>query len=97
MKLTVLVLSFIEKLKKTRSREGAEVDFTKLYRQAEMLWIRHVQQEILKSDKYPQRRSSLGLYQDEEGDTTMSRKNWHVFSTVRYTISDAVAEKSLFH
>ena len=67
MKLTVLVLSFIEKLKKTRSREGAEVDFTKLYRQAEMLWIRHVQQEILKSDKYPQRRSSLGLYQDEEG------------------------------
>ena len=66
MKLTVLVLSFIEKLKKTRSREGTEVDFTKLYRQAEMLWIRHVQQEILKSDKYSQRRSSLGLYQDEE-------------------------------
>ncbi|XP_044171905.1 uncharacterized protein LOC122956303 [Acropora millepora] len=67
VKLTLLVLSFIEKLKKTRSREGTEVDFTNLYRQAEMLWIRHVQQEILKSDKYPQRRSSLGLYQDEEG------------------------------
>ena len=67
MKLTVLVLSFIEKLKKTRSREGTEVDFTKLCRQAEMLWIRHVQQEILKSDKYPHRRSSLGFYQDEEG------------------------------
>ena len=67
MKLTVLVLSFVEKLKKTRSREGTEVDFTKLYRQAEMFWIRHAQQVIVKSDKYPQRRSSLRLYQDEEG------------------------------
>ena len=28
-----------------------------------MLWIRHVQQETLKSDKYPQTK----LYQDEEG------------------------------
>ena len=55
LRLTVLVVLFIEKLKKTRrSREGTEEDFTKLYRQAEMLWIRHVQQEILKSDKYPQ-------------------------------------------
>ena len=53
MRLTVLVLLFIEKLKKTRSREGTE---------AEMLWIRHVQQEM-----YPQMKSSLGLYQDEEG------------------------------
>ncbi|XP_068757821.1 uncharacterized protein [Montipora capricornis] len=32
-----------------------------------MLWIRHVQQEIPKSDKYPQMKSSLGLYRDEEG------------------------------
>ena len=60
-----LMLLFTEKLKKTSSREGAEEDFTKFYRQAEMLWIRHVQQEILKSDKYPQMKSSLGLYQDE--------------------------------
>ena len=32
-----------------------------------MLWIRHVQQEILKNDNCPQKKSSLGLYQDEEG------------------------------
>ncbi|XP_068742560.1 uncharacterized protein [Montipora capricornis] len=32
-----------------------------------MLWIRHVQQEIPKSDKNPQMKSSLGLYRDEEG------------------------------
>ena len=60
-----LMLLFTEKLKTTRSREGTEEDFTKLYRQAEMLWIRHVQQEILKSDKYPQMKSSLGFYQDK--------------------------------
>ena len=66
VRVTVLVLLFVEKLK-TGSREGMEEDFTKLYRQAEMLGIRHVQQEILKSDKYPQKKSSLGLYQDEEG------------------------------
>lgn len=51
-----------------------EVDFTKLYRQAEMLWIRHVQREILKSDKYPQKRSSLALYQDEEGILRCQRR-----------------------
>ena len=64
-----MLVVFIEKLKKTRSlcREGTEEDFTKLYRQAEMSWIRDFQQEILKSDKYPQMKSSLGLYQDEEG------------------------------
>ena len=45
MRVTVLVLLFIEKSKKTRSREGTEEDFTKFYRQTEMLWIRHVQQE----------------------------------------------------
>ena len=95
--MTVLVLLFIEKLKKTRSREGTEEDFTKLYRQAEMLWIRHVQQEILKSDKYPQKKVIIRTLSKRRRDTMMSRKNWHVFSTVRYTISDAVAEKSLFH
>ncbi|XP_068704703.1 uncharacterized protein [Montipora foliosa] len=67
LRVTVLVVLFIEKLKRTRCREGTEEDFTKLYRQAEMMWIRHVQQEIPKSDKYPQRKSLLGLYRDEEG------------------------------
>ena len=33
----------------------------------EKLWIKHVQKEILKSDTYPQMKSSLGLYQDDEG------------------------------
>ncbi|XP_068723301.1 uncharacterized protein [Montipora capricornis] len=65
LRVTLLVVLFIEKLKRTRSREGTEEDFTKLYRQAEMLWIRHVQQEIPESDKYPQMKSSLGLYRDE--------------------------------
>ena len=63
----MLVLFFIEKLKKTRSREGTEEDFTKLYRQAEMLWIRNVQQQFLKRDRYPQKKSSLGLYQGGKG------------------------------
>ncbi|XP_068713173.1 uncharacterized protein [Montipora foliosa] len=67
LRVTVLVELFIEKLKKTRCREGTEEDFTKLCRQAEMMWIRHVQQEILKSNKFTQMKSSLALYQDEEG------------------------------
>ena len=49
LRVTVLVVLFIEKLKKTRCREGTEEDFTKLYRQAEMLGIKQVQQEILKA------------------------------------------------
>ena len=62
---------FIEKLKSTRRREELKEDSSRLYKQAENMWIKHVQQEILNSDKYPQMKSSLGLYQDEE-DTMMS-------------------------
>ncbi|XP_068757952.1 uncharacterized protein [Montipora capricornis] len=71
--LKTLMLLFTEKLKKTRSREGTE-DFTKLHRQAEMLRIKHVRQEILKCDKYPQMKSTLGLYQDEEGILRCQRR-----------------------
>ena len=67
IRVTALVLMFVEKLKKATSREGMEEDPLRLYRQAEKLWIEHVQKEILKSDKYPQMKSSLGLYQDDEG------------------------------
>ena len=65
--VTALVLLFVEKLKKVKSREEMEEASLRLYRQAEKLWIKYVQKEILKSDKYPQMKSSLGLYQDEEG------------------------------
>ena len=67
IRVTALILLFVEKLKKAKSREGIEEDPLRLYRQAEKLWIKHVQKEILKSDTYPQMKSSLGLYQDDEG------------------------------
>ena len=67
IRVTVLVLFFVEKLKKAKSREGMEEDPLRLSRQAAKLWIKHVQKEIRKSDKYPQMKSSLGLYQDDEG------------------------------
>ena len=67
IRVTALVLLFIEKLKRTRPREELKEDSLRLYKQAENMWIKHVQQEILNSDKYPQMKSSLGLYQDEEG------------------------------
>ncbi|XP_068726525.1 uncharacterized protein [Montipora capricornis] len=38
-----------------------------------MLWIRHVQQEIPKSDKYPQMKSSLGLYRDDRDEEGILR------------------------
>ena len=67
IRVTALVLLFIEKLRRARSREKMEEDSARLYRQAENMWIKHVQQEILNSDKYSQMKSSLGLYQDEDG------------------------------
>ena len=63
IRVTALVLLFVEKLKKVKSREEMEEDSLRLYRQAEKLWIKHVQY----CEKYPQMKSSLGLYQDEEG------------------------------
>ena len=54
IRVTALVLLFVEKLKKAKSREGMEENPLRLCRQAEKLWIEHVQKEILKSDKYPQ-------------------------------------------
>ena len=67
IRVTALVLLFVEKLKKAKSREGMEENPLRLYSQAKKLWIEHVQKEILKSDKYSQMKSSLGLYQDDEG------------------------------
>ena len=61
VRVTLLVLKFIKKLR-GRDQED-EVD----EKEVEKMWIKTVQQEIEKSDKYRNQKSSLGLFKDSEG------------------------------
>ena len=67
IRVTALVLLFVEKLKRGKTKGADGEESAAMYKQAENRWIKQIQCGILNSDKYQQMKSCLGLYQDEEG------------------------------